>query len=76
MQSLKEDQDIVFKRVDKGDEWIIIDKHYYRDKTIKEQLLFDVYKEISVESYENLLENLKEHAKKYEPIITKNKQII
>ena len=34
LQSLKGNQDIVFKRADKGDGWVIMDKNYYQNKIV------------------------------------------
>ena len=41
---------MVFKTADKGGGWAIMDKNYYRDKIVKENLFFNVYKEVSVDS--------------------------
>ena len=70
MQSLKGNQDIVFKTADKGGGWFIMDKNYYQDKIVKEHLLSDVYKEVSIDSDKKVFKNLKEHVKKYESILT------
>ena len=71
MQSLKGNQDIVFKTADKGGGWVIMDKNYYQDKIVKEHLLSDFYKEVSIDSDKKVFKNLKEHLKKYESILTK-----
>ena len=49
MQSLKGQQDKVFKTEDKGRGWVIIHKNYYQDKIVTEHLLSNVSKEISVD---------------------------
>ena len=74
LQFLKGNQDIVFKTADKGGGWVIMDKNYYRDKIVKEHLLSNVYKEVSIDSDKKVFKNLKEHVKKDESILTK-KQI-
>ena len=71
MQSLKGNQDIVFKTADKGGEWVMMDKKYYRDKIAKEHLLSNVCKEVSFESDKKVFKNLKKHIKKYESILKK-----
>ena len=48
LQSLKGNQD-TFKTADKGGGWVIMDKNYYRDKIVKEHLLSNVYKELSID---------------------------
>ena len=56
---------MVFKTADKGGGWAIMDKNYYRDKIVKENLFFNVYKEVSVDSdKKKVFKNLKEHVKK------------
>ena len=50
LQSLKGNQDIVFKTADEGGGWVIMDKNYYWDKTVKEHLLSNVNKEVSIDS--------------------------
>ena len=75
MQSLKGNQDIVFKTADKGGGWVIMDKNYYQDKIVKEHLLSDVYKEVSIDSDKKVFKNLKEHLKKYESILTKKERL-
>ena len=71
LQSLKENQDIVFKTADKGGGWVIMDKNYYREKIVKDHLLSNVYKEVSLDSDKKVFKKLKEHIKKYESILTK-----
>ena len=58
LQSLKGNQDIVFKRADKRDWWVIMDKKYYRDQTVKENLLSNIYKEVSIDSDKKVFKNL------------------
>ena len=58
LQYLKANQDIVFKTADKGSGWIVMDKNYYRVKTVKEHLLSNVYKEISVDIDQKVFINL------------------
>ena len=55
MQTLKENQDRVFKTEDKGGGWVIMDKNYYRDKIVKEHLLSNVYKELSIDKIRKYL---------------------
>ena len=50
LQSLKGNQDIVFKTADKGGGWVIMAKTYYWDKIVKEHLLSNFYKEVSIGS--------------------------
>ena len=71
LPSLKENQDIVFKTADKGGGWVTMDKNYYGDKKVREHLLSNVYKEVSIDSDKKVFNNLKEHVKKYESILTK-----
>ena len=73
LQSLKGNQDIVFKTADEGGGWVIMDKNYYQDKVVKEHLLSNVYKEVSADSDKKLFKNLREQVKKYESILTKKK---
>ena len=73
LQSLKANQDIVFKTADKGGRWTVMDKNYYQDKVVKEHLLSNVYKEVSADSDKKVFKNLREHVKKYESILTKKK---
>ena len=63
-QSLKGNQDIVFKTADKAGGWVTMDKNYYEDKIVKEHLLSNVYKEVSIDSDKKVFKNLKERAKK------------
>ena len=42
-----------------------MNKNYYRDKTVKEHLLSNVYKEVSIDSDKKVFKYLKEHVKKY-----------
>ena len=42
-----------------------MNKNYYRDKTVKEHLLSNVYKEASIDSDKKVFKYLKEHVKKY-----------
>ena len=72
-QSLKGNQDIVFKTADKAGGWVTMDKNYYEDKIVKEHLLSNVYKEVSIDSDKKVFRNLKERAKKYKSILTKKK---
>ena len=58
LQYLKANQDIVFKTADKGSGWIVMDKNYYRVKTVKGHLLSNVYKEISVDIDQKVFINL------------------
>ena len=46
---------------DKGVEWIIMDKNYYLDQIVKQHLLSNVYKEVSVDSDKKVFKNLKKH---------------
>ena len=55
LQSLKGNQDTVFKTADKGGGWVIMDKNYYRDKIVKEHLLSNVYKELSIDKIRKYL---------------------
>ena len=71
LQSLKGNQDIVCKTADKGSGWVIMDKNYYQVKIVKEHLLSNAYKEVSIDSDKNVFKKLKEHVKKYESILTK-----
>ena len=48
-----------------------MNKNYYRDKTLKEHLLSNVYKEVSIDSDKKVFKYLKEHVKKYESILMK-----
>ena len=48
-----------------------MNKNYYRDKIVKEHLLSNVYKELSIDSDNKTFKNLKEHVKKYESILAK-----
>ena len=64
LQYLKGNQDIVFKTADKGGGWVIMDKNYYWVKTVKEHLLSNVYKEVSVYIDKKVFKNLKKHVKK------------
>ena len=50
LQSLKGHQDAVFKTKDKRRGWVVIHKNYYQDKIVKEHLLSNVSKEISIDS--------------------------
>ena len=50
LQSSKENLDIVFKTADERGGWIIMDKNYHRDKIVKEHLLSNVYKVVSIDS--------------------------
>ena len=50
-----------------------MDKNYYQDKIVKEHLLSNVYKEVSIDSDKKVFKNLKENAKKYKSILTKKK---
>ena len=59
MQTLKENQDRVFKTEDKGGGWVIMDKNYYRDKIVKEHVLSNIYKEVSIDSDKKIFKNLK-----------------
>ena len=59
MQNLKENQDRVFKIEDKGGGWVIMDKNYYRDKIVKEHVLSNTYKEVSIDSEKKVFKNLK-----------------
>ena len=64
LQYLKGNQDIVFKTADKGGGWVIMDKNYYWVKTVKEHLLSNIYKEVSVYIDKKVFKNLKKHVKK------------
>ena len=72
-QSLKGNQDILFKTADKAGGWVKMDKNYYQYKIVKEHLLSNVYKEVSIDSDKKVFKNLKENAKKYKSILTKKK---
>ena len=48
-----------------------MDKNYYRNKIVKEHLLSNVHKEVSIDSNKEVFESLKEHLKKYKSILTK-----
>ena len=63
MQSLKGNQDTVFKTADKGGGWVIMEKNYYQDKIVKEHLLYSVYKEVFVDSDKKVFNKSKEHVK-------------
>ena len=47
-----------------------MDKNYYRNRIVKEHLLSNVYKEVSIDSDKKVFKNLKEHVKKYKSILT------
>ena len=61
----------MLKTADKGGGWVIMEKYYYRDKIVKEQLLSNVYKDVSLRSDKQVFKNLKEHEEKYESILLK-----
>ena len=48
-----------------------MDKNYYRDKIVKEHLLSNIYKEVSIDSDKKVFKNSKKHVKNYESILTK-----
>ena len=50
LHSSKENQDIAFKKTNKGGGWFIMDKNFYRDKIFKERLLSNVCKDVSIDS--------------------------
>ena len=48
-----------------------MDKNYYGDKIVKENLLSNIYKEVFVDNNKKASKHWKEHFKKYESILTK-----
>ena len=48
-----------------------MNKNYYRDKIVKEHLLSNVYKELSIDNDKEIFKTLKEHVKKYESTLAK-----
>lgn len=69
--SLKKTQDVVFKTADKRGGWVIMEKYYYWNKIVHEQLLSNVYKDFSLGSDKQVFKNLKENVEKYESILLK-----
>ena len=48
-----------------------MDKSYLWDKIVKEHLLSNACKDVSIDSDKKLLKNIKEHIKIYESLLTK-----
>ena len=48
-----------------------MNKNYYRDEIVKEHLLSNVYKELSIDSDKKIFKTLKEHVKKYGSTLAK-----
>ena len=48
-----------------------MNKNYYRDKIVKEHLLSNLYKELSIDNDKEIFKTLKEHVKKYESTLAK-----
>ena len=48
-----------------------MEKYYYWDKIVNEQLLSNVYKDFSLGSDKQVFKNLKENVEKYESILLK-----
>ena len=71
LKYLKESNNLIFKKTDKGGGWVIMDKNYYKDQLVMRHLLSNAYKEVSRDSDKKVFKNLLEHIKKHKDIFSK-----
>ena len=71
LSELKENQNIVFKKADKGGSFVIMDNEFYRDKlVINDHLSTPTYKKVNKDCDVNVFKNLQKHVKKFEHCLT------
>ena len=71
LQELTSRDDIIIKRADKGGNFVIMDKDFYREKLILQgHLNGNDYKEVTLDQDNIVMRNLKTLVNKYQDVLT------